>query len=196
MNDWQIWFETGILHILDLGGYDHIMFVVLLVFTYPINEWQKLLGLVTAFTLGHTVALFLSVTRIVEFPQRYTEILIMITIIITAINQLLARKNTPNGVSTIYLIICFFGLIHGMGFSYLLKVMLGGNENVVAPLLMFNVGLEIGQIVVVSLVVLVLLLIGKYAKAIERPFRLGVISIILAVSIILCFSRILNLSPQ
>ena len=194
--NWQIWFETGISHILDLGGYDHIMFICLLVFTYPITEWQKLVGLITAFTLGHTVTLILSVTHIIEFPQRYTEILIMLTIIITAINQLLARKNTPNRVSKIYLIICFFGLIHGLGFSYLLKVMLGGNENVVVPLLMFNVGLEIGQIIVVSLVVLALMLIGKYAKAIERPFRICVISVILVVSIILCFTRILNLSPQ
>ena len=196
MNDWQIWFVTGIEHILDLNGYDHIMFICLLVFTYPITEWKKLLMLITAFTLGHSLTLALSVTSVIGLPQRYTELLIMLTIIATAFYQLFASKNTPNGVSSIYLIICFFGLIHGFGFSYLLKVMLGSNENVLIPLLMFNIGLEVGQIVVVIFVVLVLLLVGKYAKTIERPFKTGIISIILVAALILCYTRIVNIFHQ
>ena len=196
MNDWQIWFVTGIEHILDLNGYDHMMFICLLVFTYPVTDWKRLLLLITAFTLGHSITLALSVTNIVALPQRYTELLIMLTIIATAFYQLFASKNTPNGVTSIYLIICFFGLIHGLGFSYLLKAMLGSNENILMPLLMFNIGLEVGQIVVVIFVVIVLLLIGKYAKTIERHFKTGIISVILVVALILCYTRILNLFHQ
>ncbi len=196
MNDWQIWFVTGIEHILDLNGYDHMMFICLLVFTYPVTDWKRLLLLITAFTLGHSITLALSVTNIVALPQRYTELLIMLTIIATAFYQLFASKNPPNGVTSIYLIICFFGLIHGLGFSYLLKAMLGSNENILMPLLMFNIGLEVGQIVVVIFVVIVLLLIGKYAKTIERHFKTGIISVILVVALILCYTRILNLFHQ
>ncbi len=196
MNDWQIWFSTGIEHILDLKGYDHMLFVGLLVFTYPVSEWKKLLGLITAFTLGHSLTLALSVINIIKLPQQYTELLIIFTIIFTAVYLLFTSKNTVKGGSVIYLIICCFGLIHGLGFSYLLKAMLGSNESVFTPLLMFNLGLEVGQIVVVVLMVLVLLLIGKFAKTIEWHFKVVTISVILVVSLLLCYLRILTIIHQ
>ena len=193
MNDWQIWFSTGMEHILDFNGYDHMMFVSLLVFTYPVKEWKKLFMLITAFTLGHSLTLALSVTDVVKLPQQYTELLIILTIIFTSVYLLFASKNTAKGGRLIYLIICCFGLIHGLGFSYLLKAMLGSSESIITPLLMFNVGLETGQIIVVVFMALVMLLIGKYAMAIEWQFKVGVISVILVVSLILCYSRILNI---
>jgi hypothetical protein len=193
MNDWLIWFTTGIEHILDLNGYDHIMFVCLLVFTYPIKDWKKLLLLITAFTLGHSLTLALSVSDVIKVPQQYTELLIILSIILTGIYLLFTSKNPAKGGRVIYLIICCFGLIHGLGFSYLLKAMLGNSESVIIPLLMFNVGLEVGQIVIVVFMVLALLLIGKYAKTIEWYFKVGIISVILVVSLILCYSRILNI---
>lgn len=193
MNEWIIWLETGIEHILDLNGYDHIMFICLLTLSFPVKEWKKLLVLITAFTLGHSLTLALSVTDIVKLPQQYTELLIILTITFTAIYLLFTSKNTAKGGRVIYLIICCFGLIHGLGFSYLLKAMLGNSESIIIPLLMFNMGLEIGQIIVVLLIVLALLLIGKYAKAIEWYFKVGIISVILVVSLFLCYSRILNI---
>ncbi len=193
MNDAQIWFSTGIEHILDLNGYDHMLFIGLLVFAYPVTEWKKLLLLITAFTVGHSLTLALSVTDVVKVPQKYTELLIILTIIFTAIYLLFTSKNPAKGGSVIYLIICCFGLVHGLGFSYLLKAMLGNSDGILIPLLMFNVGLEVGQIVVVILMVVVLLLIGKCAKSIERPLKLSCISIILGVSLFLCYSRILNI---
>jgi len=196
MNDWQIWFSTGIEHILDLKGYDHMLFVGLLVFTYPLFEWKKLFWLISAFTLGHSLTLALCVTDIINIQQQYTELLIILTIIFTAVYLLSVSKNTAKGGRVIYLIICCFGLIHGLGFSYLLKAMLGSSESVFTPLLMFNLGLEVGQIVVVFLMVLVLLLIGKYAKAIEWHFKVVTISVILVVSLLLCYLRILNILHQ
>jgi hypothetical protein len=193
MNDWQIWFTTGVEHILDFNGYDHILFVVLLVFTYPSGEWKKLLLLITAFTIGHSLTLALSVMGILKMPQDITELLIVLTIVITAVYQLFTNKNTAKGVMGIYLIICCFGLIHGAGFSYLLKSMLAKDENIFGPLLMFNLGLEVGQIVIVIFVVMVLLLVGKYAKTIEWPFKTLLISVILVVSLILCYQRIINI---
>jgi hypothetical protein len=196
MNDWQIWVTTGIEHILDLNGYDHMLFVGLLVFTYPVSEWKKLFWLITAFTIGHSLTLALSVTDIIKVPQSYTELLIILTIIFTAVYLLFTSKNTAKGGRVIYLIICCFGLIHGLGFSYLLKAMLGNSESIFTPLLMFNLGLEVGQIIVVLLMVMVLLLIGKYAKTIEWHFKVVTISVILVVSLLLCYLRILNILHQ
>ena len=196
MNDWQIWFSTGIQHILDLKGYDHILFVVLMVFTYQVTEWKKLLWLITAFTLGHSLTLVLSVSDLIKLPQAYTEVLIILTIIFTAVYLLFTSKNPVKGGRVIYLIICCFGLIHGLGFSYLLKAMLDSSESIFTPLLMFNLGLEMGQIVVVILMVLLLLLIGKYAKTIEWHFKVATISVILVVSLFLCCIRILNIFYQ
>lgn len=193
MNDWQIWFSTGIEHILDINGYDHMMFVCLLVLAYPVKEWKKLLMLITAFTLGHSLTLALSISDVIRLPQKHTEFFIILTIIFTSVYLLFTSKNTAKGGRVIYLIICCFGLIHGLGFSYLLKAMLGSSEGIIVPLLMFNVGLELGQIIIVVLMAFVMLLIGKYAKAIEWQFKVAVISVILVVSLILCYSRILNI---
>jgi hypothetical protein len=193
MNEWKIWLETGIEHILDLNGYDHMMFICLLTFAFPVKEWKKLLLLITAFTLGHSLTLGLSIMDVIKLPQKYTELFIILTIACTAVYLLFTSKNTAKGGSVIYFIICCFGLIHGLGFSYLLKAMLGSSESIIIPLLMFNVGLEIGQIVVVLFIVVVLLLIGKYAKAIEWHFKVGIISVILVISLFLCYSRILNI---
>jgi hypothetical protein len=196
MNEWLLWFETGVEHILDINGYDHMMFVCLLVLAYPVFEWKKLLILVTAFTLGHSLTLALSVTDVIRLPQIYTELFIILTLVLTAVYLLFTSKNPAKRGKPIYLIICFFGLIHGLGFSYLLKNMLDQGESVVMPLLMFNLGLEAGQILIVVLMVLILLLVGHYAKTIETHFKTVLISSILVISLILCYSRILNIIHQ
>jgi hypothetical protein len=196
MNEWLLWFETGVEHILDVNGYDHMMFVCLLVLAYPVFEWKKLLILVTAFTLGHSLTLALSVIDVIRLPQIYTELFIILTLVLTAVYLLFTSKNPAKRGKAIYLIICFFGLIHGLGFSYLLKNMLDQGESVVMPLLMFNLGLEAGQILIVVLMVLILLLVGHYAKTIETHFKTVLISSILVISLILCYSRILNIIHQ
>lgn len=190
MIDWKIWFETGVSHILDIGGYDHMLFVALLCLIFPVNEWKKLLWLITAFTLGHSLTLILSVSGIIRLNQEFTEAAIVLTILITAIFRLATIKNAVNRGNGFYLIICCFGLVHGMGFSYLLKSMLGHNENIVLPLLMFNLGLETGQIIFVALFMIMLLSLSKLAPSQELKIRTVVTIIILLISLALCFIRI------
>lgn len=193
MIDWKIWFMTGIEHILDIGGYDHMLFVALLTFVYPVNEWKKLIGLITAFTVGHSLTLALSVSNIIHLQQEITELLIILTILFTALYQLYNAKNTPKGGNLFYVIICFFGLIHGMGFSYLLKSMLGHNETIVWPLLMFNLGLEVGQLIFVILVFVLMGLITKYLSNYQNQIRISLLSLILITSLYLCYIRVLTL---
>lgn len=169
-----------------------MLFICLLTFTFPLQQWRKLVMLITAFTLGHSLTLALSVLNLVSIRQEYIELLIILTILVTAAIQLL-RKNTPKGVMMIYAIICCFGLIHGMGFSYLLKSMMGKNENIVQPLLWFNLGLEAGQLIFVSLIVIISFLLNRIHKNMFRYFRTFVTVLVFVVSLGLLITRTLNL---
>jgi hypothetical protein len=86
MNDFEIWLSMGIEHIADLNGYDHILFVVLLTLAYSLTDWRKLLWLITAFTLGHSISLSLSVLDLIKIPRLLTELLIALSILITSTN--------------------------------------------------------------------------------------------------------------
>lgn len=196
MIEGKLWFMTGIEHILDFNGYDHMLFVALLTLASPNNQWKKLLGLLTAFTMGHSLTLALSVANIIHVNQAYTEFFIVFTIFITAGIELFFNENTVNRGKIIYLIICCFGLVHGMGFSYLLKSMLGREESVLLPLLMFNLGLEAGQIIFVVLLFGLLLLVAKYFSMVQKHIKAGIVSLIFTVATILCYLRFINIYHQ
>jgi hypothetical protein len=193
MNDFEIWFVTGLRHILDLQGYDHILFVSLLTVMFPLAEWKKLLFIVTAFTVGHSLTLALSVLNIIFVPQKYIELLIGITILVTSVSQLIPSKNTAKEGIFIYLIICFFGLIHGMGFSYLLRSMLAHHESVIWPLFLFNAGLEVGQLVIVSIILLLSLFLVRYFKIPFLIMQKSIAIIVLIFALTICCDRLINI---
>ncbi len=166
--------QEGLLHITDLNAYDHILFILAMVAGYSYRDYKPLLILVTAFTLGHTIALALATFEIVRIPSEYIEFFIPVTIIITCIYNLyntrfhVEHKNSLSEGDKMfhvehkneyrkdmfhvehktnpYLLVSIFGLIHGLGFSNYLRFMLAKEEIISIPLLMFNIGLEIGQI--------------------------------------------------
>lgn len=149
MQDFNLYFELGWQHILDWQGYDHILFVMVLCGTYSLSEWKKVLILVTAFTLGHSVTLALSALDVLTVDAGLIEFLIPVTILITAASNIFQKRRAKKESTFKYLLALFFGLIHGMGFSNYLKALLGKSTNIVAELFAFNVGLEFGQILIV-----------------------------------------------
>ncbi|GAB4453189.1 MAG: HupE/UreJ family protein [Bacteroidia bacterium] len=157
MSDFQLYLKLGFEHISDLNGYDHILFLIALCATYQYQEWKKVLILVTAFTIGHSITLALSTLQIVSINTALIEFLIPVTILITCVFNYLQRddlqKDKP--MTTRYLVALFFGLIHGLGFSNYLKSLLGKDESIVFQLFSFNVGLELGQLVIVLFILLV-----------------------------------------
>jgi hydrogenase/urease accessory protein HupE len=155
MSDFKLWFGTGLEHILDLDGYDHILYVVALSIIFTIRHWKELLWIVTAFTIGHSLTLALSTLDILNIPQSMVEIWIALTILISCILNLRDLKRDEIPLKGRYLTAALFGCIHGLGFSYLLKSMLGHEESILLPLLYFNLGLEAGQIVILSGVIFV-----------------------------------------
>lgn len=157
MNDFLIYLGLGFDHITDPGGYDHILFVIALCAVYTLREWRRVLVLVTAFTLGHSVTLALATLRIVAFRSDVIELLIPITILITAVVNFFYQEQTERtGAPTRrwgrYALALAFGLIHGLGFSNYLRSLLGREADILTPLLAFNVGLELGQLLIVALV--------------------------------------------
>jgi hypothetical protein len=153
MSEFRAYLTLGFEHITALNGYDHILFVVALCAIYNFRELKKVLILVTAFTIGHSVTLALATLDVITFPKNVVELLIPITIFVTAISNYFQNPKGELGNyanNTRYLLAVGFGLIHGMGFSTYLRSLLGGVEAIIMPLLAFNIGLEIGQLIIVS----------------------------------------------
>jgi len=186
-----LYFELGWQHILDLGGYDHILFVTALCGIYTLSDWKKVLILVTAFTIGHSVALALSVLNIVRIDSDLIEFLIPLSIVITALGNILRGRKDNRSFK--YAVAAFFGLIHGMGFSNYLRSLLGGESELVVPLLGFNVGLEFGQIIIVLVVLLLAQAAIKYFKVSRRDWNMFLSSAIFGIALIMCIERIGNL---
>ncbi|MBA4240368.1 MAG: HupE / UreJ protein [Sphingobacteriaceae bacterium] len=195
MNDFWIWFSTGFQHILDWNGYDHILYVISLCVLFTAKDWKKLLVLVTAFTIGHSLTLAMSVLDVLVVKQSYIELLIPLTIMSTCIVNIFSRKKidaTRNigNFKINYSLALVFGFIHGMGFSYLLKSMLGEEENTLFPLLSFNLGLEFGQIIIVVLMLLVSVFLARFTRIKKADVILVISSAVLLVSTLLFIQRL------
>ena len=156
MTSFELYFKLGLQHILDLQGYDHILFIISLCAVYVARDWVKILLLVTAFTVGHSLTLALATFEIVQIRSEVIEFLIPVTIAFTALLTLIKPKpNSGKGIQLNSLLALLFGLIHGLGFSNYLRSLLGKEATIWPPLLAFNVGLEVGQIVIVAAFLLI-----------------------------------------
>lgn len=158
MSEFLAYLQLGFEHITDSKGYDHILFIMALCTVYTLVDWKKVIILVTAFTLGHSVTLALATLGFVSINPDLIELLIPITIVITAaINFSYKEKKdrsrySSKGTNGRYFLALIFGLIHGLGFSNYLRALLGKEADIVTPLLGFNIGLELGQLIIVFIV--------------------------------------------
>lgn len=151
MTNFELYLRTGLNHIADVTAYDHILFLVALCAIYQLKDWKKTLVLVTLFTIGHSITLALATLEMVAFSGELIEILIPITIILTCIFNIFTIDKEKGSTSLKYLLALSFGLIHGLGFSSYLTILLGGEENILFPLFAFNLGIEAGQLVIVAI---------------------------------------------
>ncbi len=189
MPDFSLYFQLGIQHICNWQGYDHILFVTVLCGVYQLQDWRKVLILVTAFTIGHSITLALSVFNIIHINTSLIEFLIPVTIVITAINNIGKRSIAQKTINLTYFLALFFGLIHGLGFSNYLKSLLGKSTNIVAQLFAFNVGLECGQVLIVISVLLLSFLLIKTFKIKPSDWGFFLSSAIFGIALMLCIDR-------
>lgn len=187
MNDIELFFGLGWHHIISLGALDHILFVTALAAIYVFKDWRKVLVLVTAFTIGHSLTLALSVYDVIRVNDKLVELLIPVTILITGIFNLFQKDFTPKSLQLNYFFALFFGLIHGMGFANSIRFMLAEDQNIALPLLSFNVGLEVGQIVIVFIILLLSFLFISIFKAPRRiwVYLLSTVAIISSLRMII-----------
>lgn len=157
MSEFTAFFQLGFYHILDLAAFDHMLFLVALCAVFQPREWREVLILVTAFTIGHSLNLVLATRGAIAVNSGLIEFLIPLTILITALQNVFFHTGEERSVLTRrlnYLLVLFFGLIHGMGFSNYLRALLGEEESIIWPLFSFNVGIEAGQIIIVAVIML------------------------------------------
>ena len=161
-----LWFQTGFEHITDLAGYDHMLFLLILCSVYSFRNWDWLI-LITAFTIGHCITLALSVLNIIRLPSSLIEFAIPLTILISAIFRWIQVEKNENKSyqkdQKVYAVTLLFGLIHGLGFSNMLRSLVGSQADILQPLLFFNLGLEVGQIVIVLFSLVTITSLNEYA---------------------------------
>lgn len=181
MTDFWFYLKEGINHILDLDGLDHFYFIISFCLLFSLKDWKKIVGLVTAFTLGHCITLFLSGLELVRINADTVELLIPITILLSCSNNfyvLLKDKQTKQQLVITYIILLVFGLIHGLGFSNYIKMMMFDGESIALPLLGFNIGIELAQLVIVTGLLIFISTLQIILKSHIKWVRFGVNAII------------------
>lgn len=187
MSEFKLYYGLGLDHILDVNGYDHILFVVVLCALYQSTDWKKVLVLITAFTVGHSITLALATMRVISINAELIEFLIPVTILITALSNLFTkdRKISEGKIWRNYLYAGFFGLIHGLGFSNYLRALLGKDETIIMQLFAFNVGLEVGQIIIVALFMAISFIFVSLAGVLRRDWKMIISSAVGGIALVL-----------
>jgi len=181
MSEFWLYVKLGFSHVLDWNAYDHILFLVVLTVGYTFDSWKKILILVSLFTLGHTISLFLATYGVVSVNSRWVEFLIPLTILITAVFNVLTPKSSARSskMGVLYGATIFFGLIHGLGFSTYFRAISSNVSSKILPLLEFALGIEISQIIVVLIVVLISFIVQTFFRFSKRDWILVISSIVI-----------------
>ena len=173
-------FALGIEHILT--GYDHLLFLLALMIGGG-AVWS-LVKIVTAFTLAHSVTLTAAALDLIVLPSRLVETAIALSIVYVALENIFLRER---GSSKRWLVALVFGLVHGLGFSAVLKELGLPKDGLVWSLLLFNLGVEAGQGLVIVAAIPVLI---SLQRASWRPQAVGVTSLaVLMVGVVLVVER-------
>lgn len=190
LQDFLFYFKLGWEHIVSLGALDHQLFILALVIVYTFKQSKQVLILVTAFTIGHSLTLALSVLDIVRFSNKWVEFLIPCTIFITALFNIIRKEKKHYKAELNYYLALFFGLIHGMGFANSIRMMLAKDQNIGWGLFGFNIGLEVGQIVFVILFLTISMLMINIFKVRRRDWVLFVSAAVFALALEMSLQRL------
>jgi hypothetical protein len=189
MNDFIFFFKLGWSHIISIEALDHLYFIGVLAIIYSFSKWKQVLVLVTAFTIGHSLTLILSVLDLIRFNTEYVEFAIPCTIIFSAGMNMMAHKEISRAISIQYILALLFGLVHGMGYANAIRFMLFSGKGLGMALFGFNLGLESGQIFVVLLILFFVLVTQKYKICTHRKLVMLFSALILVLSLKMAVER-------
>jgi len=190
MSDFIFYFTLGWGHIISFDALDHQLFILALASVYTFKNIKQVLILVTAFTIGHSLTLALSVLDIIRFSSKWVEFLIPCTIFITALNNMLLIDKKGQSARINYYLALGFGLIHGMGFANAIRIMLAKDQSIGLGLFGFNVGLELGQIFVVATILVFAWLFLNIFKIPRRDWIFFLSSGVFALAIKMAIERL------
>jgi hydrogenase/urease accessory protein HupE len=166
---WQVartYLQLGVEHI--LFGFDHLLFVLSLVLLLR-GAWT-IAKTVTAFTIAHSLTLVGTTLGWMSLPSAPVESAIALSIVFLAVEIVKARPGAPRLSERFPWIVAFsFGLLHGFGFASALGEIGMPQGEVPMALFTFNVGVEIGQLMIVGVALIALALIRRFAQAVTRP---------------------------
>ena len=188
MQDFTFYFQLGTEHILTPDALDHILFVTALCLRYLWQDWKKVVVLVTAFTIGHSLTLALSALDYIHVNAGWIEFLIPLTIAATCINNIVQHKTEQKRLPVIYFFALFFGLIHGLAFAGQF-LSLEGKEGLIGHLLAFNIGIEAAQLCIVLVVLLLSYLVVQLLKLSRTVWLRGASALILVISLFWAYKR-------
>lgn len=190
MQDFLFYLNLGWSHIISTDALDHQLFILALVAVYAIRDLNKILILVTAFTIGHSLTLILSILDLVRLPSDWIEFFIPLSIVLTALGNILMAKNPQQLMKMNYALALIFGLIHGMGFANSARMMISSEQNIFWPLLGFNIGLELGQIVLVLIIIGVEYLLIRYFNLQKKYWLIGVSALVFIFALFMTIERL------
>ena len=190
MSDFSFYFRLGWEHIMSWDALDHLLFIAALAAIYLLKDWKQVLVLITAFTIGHSLTLALSVYDVIRFNGKWVEFLIPCTIVVTAFSNLFQKKFTAQSIRINYFLALSFGLIHGMGFANTIRFILAEDQSIGWGLFGFNVGLEAGQIVVVTLLLLFAYFIVNILKVNRRDWVIFLSAAVFSLALKIALERL------
>jgi hypothetical protein len=191
MEDFTLYFQLGWNHIISLDALDHLLFIAALTCLYNLSDWRRILILITAFTVGHSLTLALSSLNIIKLNNDWIEFLIPLTIVITCVYNIFQfEKRESKNIQWNYFIALCFGLIHGMGFANKIRFMLAKAQTITIPLLSFNIGIEAGQTIVVMCFLYVAYILTASAGLKQKWWTNGISVICGIIGLYMCASRL------
>jgi hypothetical protein len=181
MDNFIFFTREGLFHVLDWNAYDHLLFLIALVVVYDFASWKRVLWLISLFTIGHTFSLIMAVYGVVAINADLIEFLIPITILITALANIIYAKNAIKSTKTAanLMFALVFGLIHGFAFSSGFKMLIGMSEDKLVPLLEFALGIELAQILTVIVILALGFIFQLFFRLSKRDWTIIVSSIII-----------------
>lgn len=185
MNDFWFNVSYGLNHVLDINGYDHVLFLMVLAVPYTFRDWKRVLILVSLFTLGHTLSLFLAAYNIVSVNGTLVEFLIPVTILIAALYNVFTsgKASKSKRINLLMFAALFFGLIHGLGFAREFKMFIGQTDSKLIPLIEFALGIELAQVIIVFVVLFIGFLFQTLFRFSNRDWILVLSSIVVGLVI-------------
>ena len=193
MSDFLFYLSLGWEHIMSWDALDHLLFIAALVAFFTFRDLKQLLILITAFTIGHSLTLVLSAFNIVQLEISWVEFLIPLTITCTAVYNLVTHYKMNDSRATItyqYLMALVFGLVHGLGFANTARMMISSEEDILVPLLGFNIGLEAGQLVVIMILLILSWLISRVVSGGNRYLGYLFCTVAIVASLYMAITRI------